>query len=81
VSKFIRIKEVTASRGKDVRAEPVVGLYENHRVYHNKGLYDLEQEQLTWIPGMGKSPNRIDAEVWAVTELVDNSIDNDMIVV
>lgn len=81
VSKFIRIKEVTASRGKDVRAEPVVGLYENHRVYHNKGLYDLEQEQLTWIPGMGKSPNRIDAEVWAVTELIDNSIDNDMIVV
>jgi phage terminase large subunit-like protein len=66
-----RIIEVRASHGKEVRAEPIVGLYEQGRVLHQEGadLADLEDEQLTWVPGVGASPNRVDALVWLLTEL------------
>lgn len=74
VDNFIRIKEVTASKGKEVRAEPVVGLYEQNRIYHVHGLNALENEMITWVPGVTKkSPNRIDALVWAVTDLTKNN--------
>lgn len=69
IDRNVRIIEVTASRGKELRAEPIVQLYEDARVFHLKGLHLLENEMLTWIPGVGKSPNRIDAMVWAVTNL------------
>lgn len=65
-----RIIITTASRSKELRAEPVVGLYEQGRVLHLRGLEKLEKEMLRWIPGKGKSPNRVDALVWAVTELI-----------
>lgn len=66
-----RIIEARASTGKKVRAEPIVGAYEQGLVLHLEGadLADLEDEQVTWIPGVGASPNRIDAMVWATTEL------------
>jgi len=66
-----RIIEVRASHGKEVRAEPIVGLYEQEKVVHQEGadLADLEDEQMTWVPGKGASPNRVDALVWAITEL------------
>lgn len=66
-----RIIEARASAGKKVRAEPIVGLYEQGRVFHLElaDLADLEEEQVTWIPGKGPSPNRVDALVWAITEL------------
>ncbi|MGO1566453.1 MAG: terminase large subunit domain-containing protein [Brachybacterium sp.] len=66
-----RILEARASAGKKVRAEPIVGLYEQSKIYHLDGadLADLEDEQVTWIPGQGPSPNRIDAMVWAATYL------------
>lgn len=67
----IRVIEVVASRGKKMRAEPVVSLYEQKRVKHAPGLVDLEDEQTTWVPDLGQpSPNRIDAGVWALTELL-----------
>lgn len=69
VDRNVRIIEVNASRGKEVRAEPVVAKYEDAKVFHAKGLYKLENEMLTWVPGVGKSPNRVDALVWLVTEL------------
>lgn len=69
--RFVKVIEVTASRGKDIRAEPVQSLYEQGRVFHAKGLNALENEMLTWCPGDNESPNRIDALVWAVTELMD----------
>jgi hypothetical protein len=69
VDRFTRVIEVSASKGKDVRAEPVVGLYEQGKVFHARGLFKLENEMLTWVKGVGDSPNRIDALVWAVTEL------------
>lgn len=70
IDKATRVKEVSASRGKDVRAEPIVALYEQGRVFHARMLHGLENEMLTWIPGISDSPNRIDALVWAITELI-----------
>jgi len=70
INQFVKVKEVTASRSKEVRAEPVVGLYEQGKVFHAKGLHKLENEMLSWVPGLGKSPNRVDALVWAVTDFM-----------
>lgn len=66
-----RIIEGNASRGKELRAEPIVSLYEQGRIFHRlgAGLDKLEEEMLTWVPGEGKSPNRVDALVWALTDL------------
>ena len=69
IDRFVKVKEVVASRSKEIRAEPVVSLYEQGRVFHQKGLHKLENEMLSWVPGLGKSPNRIDALVWGVTDL------------
>lgn len=69
-----RYKSVHASRGKAVRAEPIVARYENNRIHH-VGTFDrLEDEMVVWVPGESKySPNRIDALVWAMTELGINN--------
>jgi phage terminase large subunit-like protein len=64
----VRYKDALASRGKTIRAEPVVALYEQNRVHHVGTFSALEAEMTTWVPGEA-SPNRIDALVWAVTEL------------
>jgi len=63
---------VESRRGKAIRAEPVVALYEKKRVFHvgKRGdLSALEDELTTWVPGEGDSPNRLDALVHGVTEL------------
>lgn len=65
-----RIKLVHAKRGKALRAEPVAALYEQARVRHVAGLHALEDELCTWSSGEGApSPNRLDALVYALTEL------------
>ncbi len=68
-------KEVTASRGKVVRAEPVAALYEQGRVSHVGSMPDLEDQMCAMAPdgylGEG-SPDRVDALVWALTELMLN---------
>ncbi len=67
-----RVIAVHASQGKYARAEPISALYEQYRVKHDPdgGLYDLEVELLEYIPSESKkSPNRLDAVVWALTEL------------
>jgi len=67
----VPIKEVTASRGKAIRAEPVEGFYERGRVHHVGEFTALEDEMCMWVPGSGMpSPNRVDALVWVVTELL-----------
>jgi hypothetical protein len=58
-----------ASRGKQTRAEPVEALYERGLVHHVGHFPALEDELCGWVPGMA-SPNRLDALVWAVTELM-----------
>lgn len=64
-----RIIVTHAAQSKKVRAEPIVGLYEQERVFHVGDVAQLEEEQLTWVPATGPSPNRIDAMVWGITEL------------
>lgn len=64
-------KTVVASRGKAIRAEPVVALYEQGRIHHVGEFGALEDEMCNWIPGESKySPNRIDAMVWVFAELL-----------
>jgi phage terminase large subunit-like protein len=70
VDETIPIKLVHASRGKFARAEPVSALYERGRVKHVKGLDALEDQMVQWEPlGSIGSPDRLDAMVWAITEL------------
>ena len=71
VDNDIPIKVITASRGKLQRAEPVAALYEQHRVHHVGPLAQLEDQMTTWTPQSGTSPDRMDALVWAITELAD----------
>lgn len=66
----VNVKMVTASRGKDVRAEPVAALYEKGLVHHVGTFVELEAEMTGWAPGDPDSPNRMDALVWLVTELL-----------
>jgi hypothetical protein len=61
-------KSVHASRGKLVRAEPIVALYEKGAIHHVGTFPQLEEEQCSYVPG-NPSPNRMDALVWAMTEL------------
>ena len=66
----VPIKLVHASRGKMARAEPVSALYEQGKVRHVKGLNDLEDQMVQWEPlGSIGSPDRLDAMVWALTDL------------
>lgn len=70
VSADVPVKNVTASRGKRLRAEPIKALYEQARVHHVGVLGPLETEMVQWIPDESPwSPNRLDALVWALTEL------------
>lgn len=72
-------KEVSASRGKSVRAEPIAALYEQGRISHVGGLPDLEDEMMLMTPNgyVGeRSPNRVDALVWALTEAMLSHIPN-----
>jgi phage terminase large subunit-like protein len=67
----VPIRLVHASRGKFARAEPVSALYEQGRVKHLPGLDELEQQMVTWEPlGSMGSPDRLDAMVWALTDLM-----------
>jgi phage terminase large subunit-like protein len=70
VDHAVPYRKVTASRGKRLRAEPVAALYEQGRVHHVGQLGDLEEQMVSWTPEVGWSPDRLDALVWAVTDLV-----------
>jgi phage terminase large subunit-like protein len=73
---FPRIQEVNAKRGKALRAEPVVGLYERKLVHHPfDGLPDLESQMTEWVPYEDTdSPDRVDALVYAVTKLAKGAV-------
>lgn len=77
----VKVEEVNASRGKALRAEPIAVLYDQDRVHHIGILAGVESEQTTWVPpgttnaldediGSTDSPNRLDALVWALTDLL-----------
>jgi phage terminase large subunit-like protein len=67
--KRVGYQEVHASRGKQTRAEPVAALYEQGRVHHVGTFPELEDQMCSWVPGE-RSPDRMDALVWAITELM-----------
>ena len=66
----VPIKMVHASKGKRTRAEPVAALYEQGRVHHLGFHAQLEDQLCSWIPDHAVSPDRLDALVWGVTELI-----------
>lgn len=69
----VPVRAVRATRGKWVRAEPVAALYAQGRVLHRRGLSALEDEMCGFgVDGRsdGHSPDRVDALVWALTELM-----------
>jgi len=68
----VPLKEVHATRGKYLRAEPVAALYEQGRVKHAGAFPALEDEMCDFgLDGLsnGRSPDRLDALVWAATSL------------
>ena len=70
VDPTVRVKTVTATRGKALRAEPISSLYEQGRVHHVGIFPKLEDQQTQWDPSLGEvSPDRLDAAVWALTDL------------
>lgn len=71
-SRGVHVKRITASRGKAVRAQPVANLYEQGRVSHTGVFPKLEEQMTTWDPEdmKAKSPDRLDALVWALSELM-----------
>jgi len=72
--RYVNIVKVRASRGKYTRAEPISGLYEQCRMHHFGFFGALEDQQTTWTQG-DKSPDRLDALVWACWRLFDISGD------
>jgi phage terminase large subunit-like protein len=66
----IKVLEVHSKYGKALRAEPITLAYEQGRVHHVGYLADLESQMISWIPGEGKSPDRVDALVHALTALL-----------
>lgn len=72
----ISFRSVVASRGKRVRAEPIAALYEQARVHHCGSFPKLEDQMLGFVADMdrgpGQSPDRVDALVWALTDLAEH---------
>jgi phage terminase large subunit-like protein len=66
---YAPFRAVHASRGKQLRAEPISNLYQQGRVSHVGTFPDLEDQMTNWLPGE-KSPDRLDALVWCLTELM-----------
>ena len=72
--RVIPVRKVHATRGKHVRAEPIAALYEQGKVRHAKSLPELEDQMCAFTIDMdrkssGYSPDRVDALVWAYTDL------------
>lgn len=70
VRRTVPYRKVTASRGKQTRAQPVAALYEQGRISHVDVFAELEEQLTSWTPESGKSPDRLDALVWALTDVM-----------
>jgi len=75
VDPSVNYRMVHASRGKATRAEPIAAIHEKGHDHHVGTFAKLEDELCLWQPG-DKSPNRLDAKVWALTELSSRNTDN-----
>lgn len=63
-------RAVHASRGKAVRAQPIAALYEQGQVSHVDIFPELEEQLTSWTPESGSSPDRLDALVWVLTDVM-----------
>lgn len=70
VDSTVPVTLVHASRGKQTRAEPVAAFYEQGKVHHVGTFPTLEDQMATWTPDAPRSPDRMDALVWALTNLM-----------
>jgi predicted phage terminase large subunit-like protein len=71
IDRTVSYKKVIASRGKLVRAEPISSLYEQAKVFHARHFPELEDQMCMYVPGtFDGSPDRVDALVWALTDLL-----------
>jgi phage terminase large subunit-like protein len=74
VAPDIPCRTVHAARGKIIRAEPIAALYEQGRVHHAGLFTELEEQMCSYNPATAKSsPDRMDALVWALTDLSNTS--------
>jgi phage terminase large subunit-like protein len=82
VNANVPFKAVHASRGKQTRAQPIAALYGSleegqeraPRIHHVGSLPELEDEMCGWVPEDAKSPDRMDALVWAMTDLMIGAV-------
>lgn len=65
-----RVKLVTATKGKFVRAEPIYGLYEQGKIFHVGHHPKLESQMCSFTSELKNSPDRVDSLVWGLTELM-----------
>lgn len=70
VDQNLRVEKITAKISKAARAEPVSALWERGLVHIAGFLPQLEQQMTSWVPGISKSPDRLDAMVHAVAQLL-----------
>ena len=74
VDPYLPVKLVRATRGKYVRAEPVAALYAQGRVHHLGCFAKLEDQMCSFTPDIDRarqgSPDRVDALVWGLIELL-----------
>jgi len=73
IDRQVPYKKVHASRGKLIRAEPIAALYEQSKVFHVGEFKLLEDQMTSYVVGGRKSPDRLDALVWALTEISSTS--------
>jgi phage terminase large subunit-like protein len=72
VDSSVKVKTVYARESKTARAEPIVVLYQKKAIFHARQFHKLEMQMATYEP-RSKSPDRLDAMVWAMTELFNVS--------
>ncbi len=73
IDRSVPVRMVTASRGKIVRAEPISTLYRQERVHHVGAMPALEDQMTQFTGESGDSPDRMDALVWALTDVMEGS--------
>ena len=79
IDRNIPYESVRASRGKQIRAEPIAALYEQGKVHHVGRFPRLEEQMCNWLPGE-KSPDRMDALVWAISHLSEKPAPSGIVV-
>ncbi|MDR2646301.1 MAG: terminase family protein [Holosporaceae bacterium] len=77
IDNSIKLKIVYAHTSKTIRAEPVVILYQKKMIFHARQFHKLEMQMTTYEP-KSRSPDRMDAMVWAMTELFNISDNSSM---